>query len=114
MQATPLRSVYRRIVTVLIMLSASLTLLAAGTASATPTRVWDRIAQCESGGDWHINTGNGYKGGLQFASSTWRGFGGIGHAHQASKAEQIRIAERVLAVQGWKAWPVCSRKAGMR
>jgi hypothetical protein len=87
----------------------------AGTAdAATPTAKWDRIAQCESGGKWNTATGNGYYGGLQFSPSTWRAHGGHGSAHKASKAEQIKVAERVLKTQGWKAWPVCSKKAGLR
>ncbi|TQL49862.1 transglycosylase-like protein with SLT domain [Ornithinicoccus hortensis] len=78
--------------------------------------VWDRVAQCESGGNWSINTGNGYYGGLQFAHSTWVGFGGqsyAAYAHQASKGQQIAIAQKVLAVQGPGAWPVCSVVAGL-
>ena len=86
----------------------------AGTANAAPDNVWDRVAQCESGGNWKINTGNGFSGGLQFTPSTWRAFGGSGAAHQASREQQIAVAERVLAVQGWNAWPVCSKKAGAR
>ncbi|MFD1722134.1 transglycosylase family protein [Amnibacterium endophyticum] len=88
--------------------------LGAAPANAAPTSTWDRVAQCESGGNWHINTGNGYYGGLQFSMSTWRGYGGTGNPANASKATQIRIAERVLAGQGWGAWPVCSVKAGAR
>jgi LysM repeat protein len=76
--------------------------------------VWDRLAQCESGGNWGINTGNGYSGGLQFAAGTWRANGGSGSAHNASRAEQIRVAERVRASQGWGAWPACSSKLGLR
>jgi LysM repeat protein len=76
--------------------------------------VWDRLAQCESGGNWGINTGNGYSGGLQFAPGTWRAHGGTGSAHNASRAEQIRVAERVRASQGWGAWPACSAKLGLR
>lgn len=68
---------------------------------------WDAVAECESGGDWSINTGNGYSGGLQFLPSTWRAYGGTGEAHNASRAEQIRVAENVLAGQGIGAWPVC-------
>ncbi|HEY4421775.1 MAG TPA: transglycosylase family protein [Pseudonocardia sp.] len=86
----------------------------AGTANAAPDNVWDRVAQCESGGNWKINTGNGFSGGLQFTPSTWRAFGGSGAAHQASREQQIAVAERVLATQGWNAWPVCSKKAGAR
>src|SRR3954447_2312416 len=76
---------------------------------------WDNVAHCESGGNWHINTGNGYYGGLQFTSSTWLGYGGGHHASRAdlaSKSEQIAIAEKVLAAQGWGAWPVCSQYRG--
>jgi LysM repeat protein len=76
--------------------------------------VWDRLAQCESGGNWGINTGNGYSGGLQFAPGTWRANGGSGSAANASRAEQIRVAERVRASQGWGAWPACSSKLGLR
>ena len=84
----------------------------AGNAEAAPSSVWDKVAQCESGGNWSTNTGNGYYGGLQFSASTWRAYGGSGSAHNASRGEQIAVAERVLAAQGWGAWPVCSRKAG--
>ncbi len=90
-------------------------LLAAPTANAAPDSVWDRVAQCESSGNWNINTGNGFFGGLQFTSSTWRAFGGgafADSANHASREQQIVVAERVLAGQGWGAWPVCSRKAG--
>jgi hypothetical protein len=76
--------------------------------------VWDRLAQCESGGNWSINTGNGYSGGLQFSSGTWAANGGTGSAAGASRAEQIRVAERVRASQGWGAWPACSAKLGLR
>ena len=84
--------------------------------SAKAATVWDRVAQCESGGNWHINTGNGYYGGLQFSGSTWRAYGGTAYASRAdlaSKAEQIAIAQRVLASQGPGAWPVCSVRAGL-
>ena len=83
-------------------------------ANAAPDTTWDRVAQCESGGNWSINTGNGFSGGLQFTASTWRAFGGAQFAdvaHNASREQQIAVAERVLAGQGWGAWPVCSRKA---
>jgi LysM repeat protein len=76
--------------------------------------VWDRLAQCESGGNWGINTGNGYSGGLQFAQGTWSANGGSGSAHNASRSEQIRVAERIRASQGWGAWPACSSKLGLR
>ena len=94
----------------------------AGTAAlmgpASPAQAsvnWDAIAQCESGGNWSINTGNGYYGGLQFSRSTWKAHGGgkyAGTANQASKSEQIRIAEKVVRGQGLGAWPVCGKKAG--
>lgn len=71
---------------------------------------WDAIAACESGGNWSISTGNGYSGGLQFTPSTWRSNGGSGSAANASRSEQIRVAENVLASQGIGAWPVCGRR----
>ncbi|MBM0225276.1 MULTISPECIES: transglycosylase family protein [Micromonospora] len=76
---------------------------------------WDAIAQCESGGNWHINTGNGYYGGLQFSKGTWNGYGGQKYASRAdlaSRGEQIAIAEKVLDGQGIGAWPVCGKKGG--
>ena len=85
-------------------------------AEAATTTVWDRVAKCESGGNWKINTGNGYYGGLQFAAGTWNAYGGrtyASQAHRATKAEQIAIARRVLAGQGPGAWPTCSRRAGL-
>jgi len=89
-------------------------LVLAGTAAAAPESAWDKLAQCESGGNWKINTGNGYYGGIQFNASTWRAYGGSGMPHQASKSQQIAVAERTLAAQGWNAWPSCSRKMGLR
>jgi uncharacterized protein YabE (DUF348 family) len=76
--------------------------------------VWDRLAQCEAGGNWSINTGNGFYGGLQFTLQTWNAFGGSGMPHHASREEQIRVAEKVQASQGWGAWPACSSKLGLR
>ncbi|MFZ2173773.1 MAG: transglycosylase family protein, partial [Rhodococcus sp. (in: high G+C Gram-positive bacteria)] len=73
--------------------------LSTGTAAAAPHN-WDGVAQCESGGNWAVNTGNGYYGGLQFSQSTWEANGGSGTASHASKAEQIRVAENVLETQG--------------
>ncbi|CAJ1500287.1 transglycosylase family protein [[Mycobacterium] burgundiense] len=82
--------------------------LALSTATANADSVnWDAIAACESGGNWAINTGNGYYGGLQFSMSTWRANGGTGSPHGASKAEQIRVAENTLRSQGIGAWPSC-------
>ena len=80
-------------------------------SQAASKRTWDRIAHCESGGRWHINTGNGYFGGLQISKSTWNGYGGRKFArypHGATKREQIRIAERIKRGQGWGAWPSCA------
>ncbi|GKQ33700.1 LysM peptidoglycan-binding domain-containing protein [Streptomyces sp. A012304] len=85
-------------------------LMVAGNASAATASEWDAVAQCESGGNWSINTGNGYYGGLQFSASTWAAYGGTQYAataDQATKAQQIEIAEKVLAGQGKGAWPVC-------
>ncbi|MGW7609209.1 transglycosylase family protein [Streptomyces sp. NPDC054766] len=97
-------------------LLAPLGLLAAtGDAAAADSGVWDRIAQCESGGNWHINTGNGYYGGLQFSAGTWRAYGGTAYAptaDQASRSAQIAVASRVQSAQGWGAWPTCSARAG--
>ena len=79
--------------------------------------VWDQLAQCEAGGDWSINTGNGFSGGLQFTPSTWAGFGGTEYApaaHMATREQQIAVAERVQAAQGWGAWPACTSKMGLR
>ncbi|MFC3298385.1 LysM peptidoglycan-binding domain-containing protein [Arthrobacter agilis] len=86
---------------------------AAGAANAAPASDWDALAQCESGGNWGINTGNGFSGGLQFTPSTWAGFGGQGLPQNASREQQIAVAENVLAGQGWGAWPACSAKLGL-
>ncbi|MFE7127387.1 transglycosylase family protein [Streptomyces sp. NPDC057617] len=85
-------------------------LIGATSASAATASEWDRVAQCESGGNWSINTGNGYYGGLQFSSSTWAAYGGTAYAARAdlaSKSQQIAVAEKVLAGQGKGAWPTC-------
>jgi resuscitation-promoting factor RpfB len=87
-----------------------------GSSSSTTTpsgSVWDRLAECESGGNWSINTGNGFYGGLQFTLSTWRAYGGTGMPHEASREEQIAVAKRVQAAQGWGAWPACTAKLGI-
>ncbi|MET9028581.1 transglycosylase family protein [Nocardia sp. NPDC004168] len=78
--------------------------LSTATASA---HNWDAVAQCESSGNWSTNTGNGFSGGLQFTQSTWEANGGSGSPSNASRDEQIRVAENVLATQGPGAWPVC-------
>jgi hypothetical protein len=75
---------------------------------ATGGTVWDQIAQCESGGNWAANTGNGYYGGLQFTRSTWHAYGGVGYPNDASRETQIAVATRVRdASGGYGAWPVC-------
>ena len=81
-------------------------------ANAADGSTWDALAQCESGGNWSINTGNGYYGGLQFSMPTWQANGGVGNPADASREEQIRVAENVLATQGWGAWPTCSAQIG--
>lgn len=99
------------------VVAAPLALLAvsAGPAGAADGAVWDRIARCESGGNWHINTGNGYYGGLQFSAGSWRAHGGGAYAStadRASRAQQIAVATRLQRAQGWGAWPVCAARAG--
>jgi hypothetical protein len=89
--------------------------VAAPAANAASDSTWDRLAQCESTGNWAIDTGNGFSGGLQFTQSTWNAFGGgqfAPAAHQATREQQIVVAEKVLAGQGWGAWPACSKKTG--
>jgi nucleoid-associated protein YgaU len=91
-------------------------LASGGTADAATPDQWDKLAKCESGGNWGTNTGNGYYGGLQFSASTWRAYGGgafAATANKASRDEQIQVAQRVAAAQGWGAWPSCSRQAGL-
>jgi len=88
----------------------------AGVFSSGST-VWDKLAQCEATGNWAINTGNGFYGGLQFTTSTWLGFGGGAYApnaHLATREQQIEIAIKTQAVQGWGAWPACTAKLGLR
>ncbi len=78
---------------------------------------WGCIAECESGGRWNVNTGNGFYGGLQFWQPTWEAFGGLKYAPRADLAtreEQIAVAQEVVAVQGWEAWPVCSKRYGLK
>ena len=85
-------------------------------ADAATSKTWNRLASCESGGNWHINTGNGYYGGLQFSAGTWLAYGGGKYASRAdlaSRAEQIAIAEKVLKGSGWGAWPACSARLGL-
>jgi len=90
---------------------------AAAPAPAAASSVWDDLAQCESGGNWAINTGNGYYGGLQFLGSTWNAYGGrefAPRADLASREQQIVVAERILDDVGYGAWPACSRRLGLR
>ncbi|MFI5669703.1 transglycosylase family protein [Streptomyces sp. NPDC051704] len=94
----------------------ALPLIGAGTAHAASADTWDKVADCESTNNWHINTGNGYYGGLQFSQSTWRAFGGTAYAARAdlaTKDQQIAVAEKVLGGQGPQAWPVCGKQAGL-
>lgn len=76
--------------------------------------IWDRLAQCESGGNWSINSGNGYYGGLQFSLPTWKAVGGTGYPHQASKAEQVKRGQILQARSGWGQWPACAFKLGLK
>jgi len=112
MKNTKFRTAARRGVTVAAISAAGLAL--SGTAAnAASTSTWDALAQCESSGNWAINTGNGYTGGLQFSPTTWAAYGGTGSAADASREQQIAVAERVQASQGWGAWPSCSAKLGL-
>ncbi|MGH8862682.1 MAG: transglycosylase family protein [Jatrophihabitantaceae bacterium] len=95
---------------------ASAAIGAAPAAQARSGNVWDRVASCESGNSWHINTGNGYYGGVQFSQSTWGAYHGGRYAPRAdlaTRVEQIQVARRVLAAQGADAWPVCGPRAGL-
>ncbi|ALC05270.1 Resuscitation-promoting factor Rpf1 [Corynebacterium deserti GIMN1.010] len=108
-------SAFTKIAASTIAFGAAATIMAPS-ASAAPDSDWDRLAQCESGGNWAINTGNGYHGGLQFSASTWAAYGGqefATYAYQATREQQIAVAERTLAGQGWGAWPACSAKLGL-
>ncbi|MBG0568996.1 LysM peptidoglycan-binding domain-containing protein [Actinoplanes aureus] len=94
-------------------LAGSVALLAPASPAQAASVNWDAIARCESGGNWRINTGNGYYGGLQFSRGTWRAYGGAKYAttaNRATKAEQILVAERVLRGQGLGAWPHCGKR----
>jgi hypothetical protein len=110
-------TIIKRLIGAIAAVALALGIASVGSAPASAaTNVWDRVASCESSGNWRINTGNGYYGGLQFSASTWRAFGGARYAsraNRATKAEQIAIARRGLASQGPRAWPVCSVRAGL-
>ena len=89
---------------------------AAAEEFADAVGVWDDLADCESGGNWSINSGNGYSGGLQFDADTWRAYGGTEYAeyaYQATPSAQVAVAERVRHDQGWNAWPSCARIVGL-
>jgi resuscitation-promoting factor RpfA len=113
----PVRLVRRALLSTVAAGAAGAALLGpVSSASAAPVEEWDRLAQCESSGNWAINTGNGYYGGLQFNPRTWTSFGGGAYAataNLATREQQIVVAERVLERQGWGAWPSCSRKLGL-
>lgn len=105
-----LRAMTKVLVVIVIFLTAGAMALTTGTASADVN--WDAVAKCESGGNWSINTGNGFVGGLQFLPSTWRAYGGVGSPATATREQQIEVARRVAAgPQGLRAWPVCGRRA---
>ncbi|WP_240957812.1 transglycosylase family protein [Streptomyces barkulensis] len=90
--------------------------VAAGSANAASTAVWEKVAECESSGNWSINTGNGYYGGLQFSQSSWEAAGGTQYAPRAdlaTKQEQIAAGEKLLELQGPGAWPTCGPAAGL-
>lgn len=112
------RSTTRRTVKLVVLIGAfaAVAMGLCAMLAAAPARAdsmnWDAVAQCESGGDWAANTGNGAYGGLQFKPSTWSSNGGYGSPSAASREEQIRVAERVLASQGPGAWPSCGSRGG--
>jgi resuscitation-promoting factor RpfA len=113
MNNTKFRTAARRGATVAAISAAGLALSATAANAATSTSTWDALAQCESGGNWAINTGNGFSGGLQFTPSTWAAYGGTGSASDASREQQIAVAEQVQAAQGWGAWPSCAAQLGL-
>lgn len=105
------------VATTVAVTGGTLATLGAVPAQAAPESDWDKLAQCESSGNWAIDSGNGFYGGLQFTPSTWAGHGGTAYAPSANLAtreQQIAIAERVQASQGWGAWPACTARLGIR
>jgi resuscitation-promoting factor RpfA len=99
-----------------VPLAAAIPFAMTSPAQAATSNTWERLAGCESGGNWHINTGNGYYGGVQFADGTWDGNGGdqfAPRADLATKSEQMLIAEKVLDARGWSPWPACSSQLGL-
>jgi len=113
MNNTKFRTAARRGATVVAISAAGLALSATAANATTSASTWDALAQCESGGNWAINTGNGFSGGLQFTPSTWAAYGGTGSASEASREQQIAVAEQVQAAQGWGAWPSCAAQLGL-
>jgi len=117
MNKSKLGTAARRGVTLAAVSAAGLALSATAATAATPTATsastWDALAQCESGGNWNTNTGNGFSGGLQFTASTWAAYGGTGSPADATREQQIAVAENVQASQGWGAWPACAAKLGL-
>jgi nucleoid-associated protein YgaU len=113
MKNTTFRTAARRGVTLVAVSAAGLALSATAANATTSTSTWDALAQCESGGNWSTNTGNGYTGGLQFSASTWAAYGGTGSAADATREQQIAVAEQVQASQGWGAWPSCASQLGL-
>ena len=114
--APRLRSVKARVAGIGVASAATMVGGIAMANEAKAASVWDAVAQCESGGNWSINTGNGFYGGLQFTNSTWAAYGGTAYASRAdlaSREAQIAVAQKTLAGQGPGAWPVCSVKAGL-
>ncbi|MBQ1442372.1 MAG: LysM peptidoglycan-binding domain-containing protein [Renibacterium sp.] len=112
MQNSKIRRTAGRVLAIAAIAGAGVAVTGTG-AQAADSSTWDALAQCESGGNWSINTGNGFGGGLQFTPSTWAANGGVGSAQNASREQQIAVAERVLQTQGWGAWPACSAKLGL-
>jgi nucleoid-associated protein YgaU len=113
MKNTNFRTVARRGATVAAISAAGLALSATAANATTSASTWDALAQCESGGNWATNTGNGYSGGLQFSPGTWSAYGGTGSAADATREQQIAVAEQVQASQGWGAWPSCAAQLGL-
>jgi nucleoid-associated protein YgaU len=113
MKNSTFRTAARRGVTLAAVSAAGLVLSATAANATTSASTWDALAQCESGGNWSTNTGNGYTGGLQFSDSTWAAYGGTGSAADATREQQIAVAEQIQASQGWGAWPSCAAELGL-
>ncbi|WP_329490184.1 transglycosylase family protein [Kitasatospora sp. NBC_01246] len=114
----PLVALVLAVALALVLLPAVVPLPAgrARAASTVADMIWDELAECESGGDWRAATGNGYFGGLQIWPPTWEEAGGLRFADRpdrASRRQQTTVAEEILHLQGWEAWPACAREIGM-